>query len=40
MIAHNMHAPKDGKDVYTMALHHGTLEANRVTRPEAVVLLS
>jgi hypothetical protein len=32
-----LHAPMDQGGVYTMALYHGTLEANRVTRPEAVV---
>lgn len=33
-----LHAPVDQGGVYTMALHHGTLKAQRVTQPEAVVL--
>ena len=32
-----LHAPMDQGGVYTMDLYHGTLKANRVTRPEAVV---
>jgi hypothetical protein len=42
MICHRMtfQAPMDQGGVYTMALYHGTLKANRVTRPEAVVLVS
>jgi len=34
-----LYAPDRG-EVDTMLVHPGTLEANRVTRPEAVVLLS